>query len=85
MAKKGREAWAKRAREVARQEKQAQKRERRQARSDSEPEPAMDEATLLEDYARISEQYSASLVSEAEFQEERRRIMTALGMEEEDE
>lgn len=81
MARPGGEAMAKRNRERARQEKQEAKREKqisRQAEAANEPE--VDEAALMEEYARLSEQYEANLISESVYSEERRRIFDELGL-----
>ena len=81
MARPGGEAMAKRNRERARQEKQEAKREKqisRQAEAANEPE--IDETALMEEYARLSEQFEANLISESVYTEERRRIFDELGL-----
>jgi hypothetical protein len=71
----------KRARELANQEKQANKRERRHARSeDRGPLPLSDESALMEEFARLSEKYSADQISGTEYASERHRIFVELGI-----
>lgn len=82
MAKRGREGVLKRQRERARQEKQAAKREKRLARSDEEPqEPEVDEEPLMEEFARLSQSYEEGRVTQERYEEERQRIFTELGIE----
>jgi hypothetical protein len=85
MAKRGREAMAKRAREQARQQKREDKQERIEARG--EPAPKLtpdDEAALLEEFARLNDEFASDLVTQSHFAEERHRIMVALGIETEE-
>jgi hypothetical protein len=82
MAKRGREAMAKRSRELARQQKKEEKQERQEAKGDGPPKlTADDETHLLEEFARLSDQYAADHVSQSHFDEERHRIFVALGIE----
>ena len=71
---------AKRAREVARAQKQADKLEKRQARSEEAPPEPVDEDALMEEYAQLAERWSNDQIAEAEFEEERSRIFTELGI-----
>ena len=85
VAKRGREAMTKRARERARQEKQDLKKEKREARTDDlSALGAVDETALMEEFARLSESYSADRISEKDYVSERHRIFVALGIENED-
>jgi len=71
----------KRARELSRQEKQANKKEKRDARSEDRTAlPATDENALMEEFARLSERYSSEQISETEYTSERRRIFDELGL-----
>jgi hypothetical protein len=82
VAKRVREAALKRARERARQEKQEAKRERRLAiAEETDSLDTADENALMEEFAELSARYESSEVSEAEFQTERERIFTLLGLE----
>jgi hypothetical protein len=81
MGKKGGEAALKRAREKTRLEKQDLKRQRRQARSAETAAPAVDTDALMEEFAKIGALYEANRISEARFNEERKRIFEALGIE----
>ncbi len=81
MVRRGREAITKRARELSRQEKQANKKEKRDARSEDRTAlPATDENALMEEFARLSERYSSEQISETEYTSERRRIFDELGL-----
>jgi hypothetical protein len=85
MARRGREAMTKRARERARQEKQVTKKEKREARTDEGVIlPAADETALMEEFARLSERFSADQISEGDYVSERHRIFVELGIESED-
>lgn len=85
MSKRGGDAALKRAREKARQEKQDAKRMKRQARSGEEQSISVDSAdALMEEFARLSAQYEASQLTEVQFNTERDRIFTALGIAPED-
>lgn len=83
MARRGREAMTKRARERTRQEKQESKKEKRDARAEDETPvlPAADETALMEQFARLSEKYSSDQISETDYASERHRIFVELGIE----
>lgn len=82
MAKRGREGVLKRQRERARQEKQAIKREKRQSRSnEGDEEPVVDETRLMEEFARLSEDFENNVITQAQYDEERHRIFVKLGIE----
>jgi hemoglobin-like flavoprotein len=82
VAKRGREAALKRAREKARQEKKEAKRERALARqSETEAEEPVDEQALMEQFARLSESHDSNRISQEAYEKERQRIFTALGIE----
>lgn len=84
MARRGREAALKRAREKARQEKQEAKRERRLARRAEEADAdVVDEQALMEEFARLSQRHDAGHIDAAAFESERHRIFVALGLEDE--
>ena len=75
---------AKRARERARLEKQAAKRERRQGGSSEEvtdPVDAPDEDALLEEFRVLSERHAEGQVPQDQFDQERHRIFVELGIE----
>lgn len=77
---------AKRSRELARQQKKEDKQERQEARSEAVTKLAPDDETvLLEEFADLNDRYAADLVSEADFTEERHRILVALGIETDEE
>lgn len=82
MARRGREAALKRAREKARQEKKEAKRERQEARQSENDsiEPA-DEQALMEEFARLSESHDSNRISTVKYEEERHRIFVELGIE----
>ena len=81
MAKRGGEAVAKRARERARLVKRQTKQEARQARADDTTSlSATSEATLMEEFARLSAQYEANVISHDNYTDERRRILIELGI-----
>ncbi|HJQ77149.1 MAG TPA: hypothetical protein VJ948_07785 [Acidimicrobiia bacterium] len=83
MARKGREAALKRAREKARQEKREAKQERRLAREPDDEGPAteIEEQALMEEFARLSERHESNQITTEKFNEERTRIFTELGIE----
>jgi hypothetical protein len=82
MAKRGREAMAKRSRELARQQKREDKQERQEARTEASAKlDPDDEAVLFEQFAELNDRYAAELVSQSHFDEERHRILVALGIE----
>ncbi|MET0566507.1 MAG: hypothetical protein ABW021_08700 [Acidimicrobiia bacterium] len=73
---------AKRSRELARQQKKEEKQERQEAKGDGPPKLTTDDEThLLEEFARLSDEYAADHVSQSHFDEERHRIFVALGIE----
>ncbi|HEY6634466.1 MAG TPA: hypothetical protein VI141_02520 [Acidimicrobiia bacterium] len=84
MAKRGREAALKRAREKARQDKQEAKREKQRSREDEAPDQPVDEQALMEEFARLSERHAANQISITEYDEERHRIFVELGIESDD-
>lgn len=87
MAKRGRESFQKRAREKARQEKQAAKREKRQADDSLEGESTTsraEEDELMQEYAMLSARYENDQISTERYNEERHRIFVELGLEEDD-
>lgn len=85
MARKGREAALKRARERARQEKKEAKREKTAARKQDEQESEpIAEKDLMEEFAQLSEHHAANRISLDEYETERRRIFSELGIETED-
>lgn len=83
MARRGREAALKRARERARQEKKEAKRERQAAKQSEEDsgEPVNEQA-LMEEFARLSERHDSGQISTRDYDEERHRIFVELGIEE---
>lgn len=87
MARRGRESFQKRAREKARQDKQAAKREKRQADdspdADSAPSKAEEDA-LMQEFAKLSARYETDQISIERYNEERHRIFVELGLEEDD-
>lgn len=84
MARKGREAALKRARERARQEKKEAKKARNLAKSEvPAPEP-VDEQALMEEFARLSERYETNQISLDDYNDERHRIFVELGIESDD-
>jgi uncharacterized protein YjbK len=80
MARKGREAMAKRAREVAKAQKQALKQEKRQARAEEDVPVQVDEEALMEEFARLAELRSEDRITDDDFESERVRIFTELGI-----
>jgi hypothetical protein len=82
VARRGREAALKRAREKARQDKKEAKRERRAAQqSEEDASEPVDEQALMEEFARLSERHDADQISTARYEEERHRIFVELGIE----
>jgi hypothetical protein len=84
VAKRGREAALKRAREKARQDKKEAKREKQRAREDDAPESPVDEQSLMEEFARLSERHENNQISTKDYEEERHRIFVDLGIESDD-
>jgi len=81
---KGRESFEKRRLQKVRQERKAEKRDRREARKDDDGVAAPDEETLMERFRMISEQRSAGALTEEAYEAARREIFIALGLEEEE-
>jgi hypothetical protein len=82
MAKRSRESIQKRAREKARQEKQADKLAKRLDSAEADATLARaDEDLLMQEYARLSARYEADQISSREYDAERQRIFDALGLE----
>lgn len=77
---------AKRARERARQERQAAKRLRRQSASEAaaEPKDTPDEDALMEEFRELSERHAAGNVADELYAQERHRIFVELGIESDD-
>ena len=72
---------AKRARERAQLAKRQAKQEKRQARAnDASKLPATSEAALLQAFAQLSADYEANAVSHDDYNAERTRILTELGV-----
>lgn len=67
---------------MARQEKQAEKRERRHSsNSDDESVSKAEETALMEEFAELSARLEADLITTDQFNEERERIFGELGLE----
>jgi hypothetical protein len=83
MARRSQESFQKRAREKARQEKQAIKRAKREdsPASDEESISRSEEDKLMQDFAKLSARYEAGQISSDQFDEERQRIFSELGLE----
>jgi hypothetical protein len=86
MARRSQQSFQKRARERARQDKQAEKRAKR---LDSQPEEdssltKTEEDSLMQEFARLSAQYEASQISTEQYNEQRQRIFSELGIEAEE-
>lgn len=84
MARKGREAALKRARERARQEKKEAKKARNLAKSEAPAPEPVDEQALMEEFARLSERYETNQISAEVYNDERHRIFVELGIESDD-
>lgn len=86
MAKRGSQSFEKRRLEKNRQERQAAKREKREA--GKEPgdgdADAPDEATLNERFRLLSERRAAGEVDELTYEKARHKIFVALGLEDPD-
>jgi hypothetical protein len=77
---------AKRSRELARQQKKEDKLERQEAKGETSTKlDPDDESVLLEEFARLNDQYATDLVSQSHFTQERHRILVALGIETDEE
>lgn len=82
MAKRSRESFQKRAREKARQDKQAEKRAKRQSDTpDDESITRAEEDSLMQEFAKLSARYEADQISTERYNEERQRIFVELGLE----
>jgi len=82
VAKRSQQSFQKRAREMARQEKQAEKRQRRlSSNSDDETVSKAEETALMEEFAELSARLEADLITTDQFNEERERIFGELGLE----
>lgn len=78
---RGRESFEKRARELKRQTRAANKRERREDRDDSGIESAViDEEALMARYGELSQSREAGEIDEATFEQERVAIFMELGL-----
>lgn len=81
MARRGREAALKRAREKARQDKKEAKRERALSRkSDAEEDQPIPETALMEEFARLSQLHDENRIPTDEYEKERQRIFSELGI-----
>lgn len=81
MARRGREAALKRAREKARQDKKEAKRERALSRkSDAEDDEPVAETELMEEFARLSQLHDENRITTGEYEKERQRIFSELGI-----
>ncbi len=81
MAKRSRESFQKRAREKARQDKQAEKREKRRSSSpDDENVSRAEENALMEEFAALSARLEAEQITPDQFEQERERIFGQLGL-----
>lgn len=89
MAKRSRESFQKRAREKARQEKRAEKLARREAGAPSEEEQdasaddlsRSEQDSLMEEFASLSARHEAEQISTEQYERERDRIFSELGLE----
>jgi hypothetical protein len=85
MAKKGGLAAAKRARELRRDQRKEDKRERREAIAAQDDGPSKeDQDRLMEEFAGLSARFEEGQIDAASFEEERKRIFVALGLEDEE-
>lgn len=81
VARRSRQSADKRIREKRRQERQAAKRDRRQARGDDTDAVEIDEAALMEQYRLLCERHAAGAVDDDDFEAERHELFVALGLE----
>ena len=81
---KGRESFEKRRLQKVRQERKADKRDKREQRKDDESSDAPDQEALMERFRLISEQRSAGALTEDQYENARKEIFVALGLEEEE-
>ena len=78
---KGRESFEKRARELKRQTRAANKRDRREDRDSEQVEaPIVDEDALMARYGELGERREIGEIDEAEFERERLAIFLELGL-----
>jgi hypothetical protein len=78
---RGRESFEKRARELKRQTRAANKRDRREERDDAGAEPAVvDEDALMARYGELGQRREAGEIDEATFERERIAIFMELGL-----
>lgn len=78
---RGRESFEKRARELKRQTRAANKRERREERDDAGGEPTVvDEDALMARYGELSMLREDGEIDEAAFEQERLAIFVELGL-----
>ncbi len=78
---RGRESFEKRARELKRQTRAANKRDRREDRDGAEVETApVDEDALMARYGQLSQQREIGEIDEAAFEAERVAIFVELGL-----
>lgn len=75
---------AKRAREMARQQKREDKQERQESKEETLKLTPDVETDLLEEFARLNEDYAADRVTESHFTEEKHRILVELGIADEE-
>jgi phage I-like protein len=86
MARSGGQAAAKRAREQRREQRKEDKKERREALAAKDDNVPVEEQTaLMEEFAALSARLENDEIDAVSFEQERRRIFVALGLEEEDE
>lgn len=78
---RGRETFEKRARELKRQQRATQKRERREERDrEAADAPPVDEDALMARYGELSQRREAGEIDEATFEQERVAIFVELGL-----
>ena len=81
MGRRSAETFGKRQREKARLERQAAKRERREAARYEEPEDeGPDESALMERFRVLSERHAAGEMTAEAYESERAKIFEALGL-----
>jgi len=82
MARRGSQSFEKRRKEKLRLDRQAAKRERRQApRDEFTDDDAPDEMVLMERFRVLSERHDAGKMDDVAYQTERRKIFEELGLE----
>ncbi len=78
---RGRESFEKRARELKRQTRAANKRDRREERDETGAEPpAVDEEALMARYGELSQRREDGEIGEEAFEQERVAIFMELGL-----